>query len=173
MIEMSEKEELIEELRNYRIKKKKIELLSFELENSYELTDTEIIEALSLGHAQGESLPVKGGHISDKTMKIALHYEDISLRMRTESLMQIKRELHSLKSEINRIEYYVGLLDSCQEEVIRFYYFDGKTWPEIKEQLHTSQRALIKRRDDGVNELVKIYCFVEGVKARKITSHDT
>jgi len=87
--------------------------------------------------------------------------------MNTEAILQIKQELLNLESEIDRIEYYVSLLESGQKEVITLYYFERKSWTEIKEQLHVSQRALIKRRDDGIGELVKSFGFIKGVKNRK------
>ena len=45
-------------------------------------------------------------------------------------------------------------------EVIQKYYFEGKTWGELQQELHLSPRTLIKRRDEGVETLVDIYAYL-------------
>lgn len=44
-------------------------------------------------------------------------------------------------------------LEKKQAEVIRKYYFEEKTWPEIQKEMHISSRTLSKYRDDGLDAL--------------------
>ena len=51
-----------------------------------------------------------------------------------------------------------------QAEVIRKYYFEGKTWGELQREMHLAPRTLLKRRDDGLDALVSIYSYIGQVK---------
>ena len=56
-------------------RKRKIALLHYELEHPAHTSETEMIGAMALGHGAGGSSHTEG-HISDKTLYIALNYQD-------------------------------------------------------------------------------------------------
>ena len=47
-------------------------------------------------------------------------------------------------------------LEKKQAEVIRKYYFEEKTWPEIQKEMHISSRTLSKYRDDALAALAAL-----------------
>ncbi len=74
--------------------------------------------------------------------------------------MEIAQELHSVESQISKLEFHVSQLDAKQAEVIQKYYFERKTWVELQQEMHLSPRTLIKRRDEGLEALVDIYEYL-------------
>ena len=44
------------------------------------------------------------------------------------------QELAILRGRIEKLEFYVAQLDKRQAEVIRKYYFEEKTWPELQKE---------------------------------------
>ena len=100
------------------------------------------------------------GYISDKTMRIAVQFRDRKERLNQENIMEIAQELHTVETLISKLEFHVSQLDPRQAEVIQKYYFEGKTWGELQQEMHLSPRALIKRRDEGVEALVDIYEYL-------------
>ena len=74
--------------------------------------------------------------------------------------MEIAQELHAVERQISKLEFYVSQLEEKQAEVIRKYYFEGKTWPELQQEMHLAPRTLIKRRDDGLDALADIYTYL-------------
>ena len=115
-------------LKNYPSMKRRIEQLRFEMENPAVMDDKEFIESLALGaHTEGQGRR-GGGHLSDKTMAIALQYKNIKEDMEIEMFSAIRRELNMLEVELSRLERYVSLLDKPKADVIRLLYFERKSW---------------------------------------------
>ena len=61
-------------LETYQERTRKIALLHYELEHPTRTSEAEIISAMALGHGAGGSSHTEG-HISDKTLYIALNYQ--------------------------------------------------------------------------------------------------
>ena len=78
--------------------------------------------------------------------------------------MEIAQELNAVERQVSKLEFYVSQLEEKQAEVIRKYYFEGKTWPELQREMHLTPRTLIKRRDDGLDALAEIYAYLGQVK---------
>ena len=160
----AEKRKLVKTiLASYPSKKKQISVLRYELEHPSHVSEEELIESLSLAKpaADGGKSP---GHISNKTMMIALQYQDAAARMNGDVVAEIAQELSALEAEVERIDYYLTLLDEGQALVLRRYYIEQKPWAEIEAEFGLSQRALIKRRDDGVGELAEMFGFLGRIK---------
>lgn len=79
-------------------------------------------------------------------MQIALNFQDETDRLNYATVLEIDQELHILKNRIAKLEFYVEQLDKKQADVIRKYYFEEKTWPEIQKEMHISSRTLSKYR---------------------------
>ena len=81
-----------------------------------------------------------------------------------DTIMEIAQELYTVEQQISKLEFYVSQLEEKQAEVIRKYYFEGKTWGELQREMHLAPRTLLKRRDDGLDALVSIYSYIGQVK---------
>ncbi len=155
--------QVVEELKQYPALRKKAVLLRFEQEHPARLSDGEVIESMALSHSMGDGIR-PAGFISDKTMRIATQFRDKRDRLNQETIMEIAQELYRVERQLSKLEFHVSQLEEKQAEVIRKYYFEGKTWSELQEQMHLSSRTLIKRRDDGLDALVEIYMYLGQVK---------
>lgn len=158
-----QRKQVVDILKNYHKKQKQISVLRYELEHPAHVSEEELIESLSLAktEADGGKSP---GHISNKTMMIALQYQNAAERMNGDVVAEIAQELSVLEAEVERIDYYLTLLDEGQALVLRRYYIEQKPWAEIEEEFGLSQRALIKRRDDGVGELAEMFGFLGRIR---------
>lgn len=153
------KERVVEALREYPKLIKKAALLHFELENPPTISEKELVESLSIPGASSDGLP-RSGRISDRTMAIAVKYQDTAARMNEEVVMQITSELYAIEAKLRRIDNYVDMLEPDRAVVIRRYYLEGKTWNEIEDELHLCLRALTNRRDEALKDLMEMYDFV-------------
>ncbi len=149
-------------LKTYPKLQKKINLLEYERLHPNRVSQDEVISGLALAH------PLEGGtgqpgHISDKTMQIALNFQDEADRLNYATILEIDQELQMLRNRIHKLEFYVSQLDKRQAEVIRKYYFEEKTWPEIQKELRVSSRTLVKRRDDALDALASMGQYMDGV----------
>lgn len=69
-------------LESYNERERKIAVLRYNLEHPTTVSRTEQIEAMNFRH--GDSLGHSAGHISNKTLYIALNYEEQTERMNAE-----------------------------------------------------------------------------------------
>lgn len=159
------KHKVMELLNSYSAKKRKIEQLKYELEHPSTIGEKEMLESLSFGSRSfDEDCGHNTNHISNKTMMIALQYQDKVDRINSETIAAIMQELQPLELEIERLEYYISLLNKLQEQVIRLFYFEGMVWGDMEKELHISKRTLMNHREEAVRLLVKMYSYIEGIK---------
>lgn len=156
------KEELISLLKAYPALKKKICLLQYERSHPSQVSEQEVINGLALSHPLNND-GGQVGHISDKTMRIALSFQNETDRLNYESILEIDQELSVLTQRLEKLEFYVDQLEAEQAEIIRNYYFYGKSWSEIQEELNISSRTLLKRRNAGISALLAMGKYMEGV----------
>ena len=149
-------------LKNYRGWKKKITLLEFERNNPSRATELEVLGGLALARPLIEGAGLSG-HISDKTMQIALSFRDKTERMNCGTLLDIDQELEILQTRIDKLDFYVSQLDEKQAEVIRGHYFEGKSWAHLQKKLHISSRTLSNRRNGGLDALIAMGEYLEKV----------
>ena len=166
------KDAVMELLKSYPAKMRQIEQLKYELEHPTTIGEAEMIESLSFGSQTFDN--EKGGktnHISNKTMFIALQYQDNVERANNETVTAIMRELRFLKAEVGRLEHYISLLDKLQSKIIRLFYFENVTWLDMEKELHMSKRTLMHYRDEAVNALVLMYSYVHDFKGNAPTNN--
>lgn len=76
-------------------RKRKIALLHYELEHPAYTSETEMITTMALGHGNGSNNGHTDGRISDKTLYIALNYQNradkLNADTKEEIVMQIGR----------------------------------------------------------------------------------
>lgn len=153
------KEQVILTLKEYQKLKKKVALLRFELDNPPSISEKELIESLAISRSGGDGVP-RSGRISDRTMAIAANYQDTAARMNEDVILEITSELYTIEAKIRRIDTYVDMLAPERAVVIRRHYLEGKPWSEIENELHLCLRAVTKRRDEALKELMEMYDFV-------------
>ena len=110
-------------LETYQERTRKIALLHYELEHPARTSEAEIISAMALGHGAGGSSHTEG-HISDKTLYIALNYQSKVDKLNADTKEEIVVHLVELEQEQKRLDYYISLLESSQAEVIHLSYFE-------------------------------------------------
>ena len=150
------RDQVIDDLKQYPELKKKVILLRYEQEHPAKLSDSEVIDSMALSRPVSDGIR-PAGFISDKTMRIATQFRDKKDRLNQETIMEIVQELYAVEQQISKLE-------EKQAEVIRKYYFEGKTWGELQREMHLAPRTLLKRRDDGLDALVSIYSYIGQVK---------
>ena len=120
------KDRVLSLLQNYRVTKRKIEQLRYELEHPARVSPDEIIEAMNFAKGDGEGRP--SGSVSNKTLYIAMNFQSAADEANAALTHDLVSRLVPLEQEINRLEHYVALLEPRQAEVIRLAYFEGHTW---------------------------------------------
>ena len=95
-------------LESYHKRMNQIALLHYELEHPANVSSDEMIGAMSLGHGDGASCGK--GHISNKTLYIALNYQEQTDRANSEAREEIIGRLIELEREQERLVYYITLL---------------------------------------------------------------
>ena len=156
------KAHVISLLETYLERERQISLLHYEMQHSARVSPEEMIDGMSLGH--GTSMGGSGkGHISNKTMYIALNYQERVDHMNAEAANEIAQRLLELEAEQDRIRYYVSLLEKRESEVIRSFYIEGISWDEIARKIGVALRTVHKIKNRAINHLVELYAYKDGL----------
>lgn len=154
------KTDIIALLKAYSDRERKIAVLHYELAHSAKASSDEVIEAMALGHGDGEGRP--SGHVSDKTLYIALNYQEKVEKLNFDTADEISRQLVELEQEQNRLKYYMSLLDSTQAKTIQFLYIKKMTQKDAEKVLGYSAKTIRKLRDNALDTLVSMYgCVID------------
>lgn len=157
------KAHVISLLETYLERERQISLLHYEMQHSARVSPEEMIDGMSLGH--GTSMGGSGkGHISNKTMYIALNYQERVDHMNAEAANEIAQRLLELEAEQDRIRYYVSLLEKRESEVIRSFYIGGISWDEIARKIGVALRTVHKIKNRAINHLVELYDYKDGLR---------
>lgn len=149
-------------LESYQQRSKQLELLHYELSHPAHVSEKEMIEALALGHGDGQGH--SGGHLSDKTLYIALNYQTRTDRMNGETHDEVAKQLVTLEQEQERLKYYVSLLNERQKKVLQLFYFEGMTQDEVADKLEVTVRYVHSIKAKAINELVSMYEYVSALR---------
>lgn len=160
---MDIKERVILILENYHERERQIALLHYEMQHTAHVSPEEVIDTMSLGHGDGMGGSSKG-HISNKTMYIALNYQERMNRMNAEAASEIAQRLLELEKEQDRIRYYVSLLEKRKADVIRLFYIERMTMDNVEKEMHLSAKTLRKLKNQAVDALAAMYEFTENGK---------
>ena len=145
-------------LESYRKRSKQIELLHYELSHPTDISENEMIGALALAHGEGGGT---GGHISDKTLYIAMNYQQRTENANQGTRTEIVNQLVELENQQERLKYYVSLLKARHAEVLRFLYFEGYSQEECAKKLDVAIRTVRRIKDDAIDELAEMYLFTK------------
>lgn len=95
-------------LETYHDRERMIAVLRYELEHPGKISGAEQIEAMTYGH--GDGIGGTKGHISNKTLYIALNYEEQAERLNATAIKEIAEELFDLERRQKKLLYYIALL---------------------------------------------------------------
>ena len=150
---------VIKQLETYHDRERKIAVLRYDLEHPSEVGVTEQIEAMNYG--SGEGVGHSKGHVSNKTLYIALNYEEQAKQLNAESAKEIADELFILERRQKKLLYYISLLEKRQAEVVRMVYMEGVSTKKAAEQHGLTVRTIERIRKDAVDNLAEMYAYSE------------
>ena len=114
---------VIKLLETYHDRERKIAVLRYDLEHPSEVGVTEQIEAMNYG--SGEGVGHSKGHISNKTLYIALNYEEQAKQLNAESAKEIADELFILERRQKKLLYYISFLKSARQRLCAWFTWKG------------------------------------------------
>lgn len=152
------RKEVLRILDDYPSCKRKIALLRYELEHPQQITSDELIGALNFAHGDG-SMPSVPGHISNKTMYIAMSYQEQVAKTNSDIMDSIATKLFALERETNRLEYYLSLLDEPYRNIITMLYIEQVSWDDISASIHASRRKANYLKAAAIDALVEMYTY--------------
>ena len=155
-----DRKRIISDLIDYFNIKKKIAILRHEPEHPVSVSPEEMLESMNFAHGDGGGF--SGGSISNKTLYIAMNYQNAANQANAEITDQILARLLPLEQKLKRMDYYLGLLAEDEERVIRQFYIERQRANEIASAMHTSVWSARRIRDKAVDKLAEMISFAEG-----------
>lgn len=156
------KKHIVNLLESYFKREQQIDLLHYEMQHSAHISPEEMINVMSLGHGDSVGGSSKG-HISNKTMYIALNYQEKMDRMNAEAANEIAKRLLELEAEQDRLRYYVSLLEGREAQVLRRTYFEGCSWEAAAKELKVALRTVHKIKNRAIDHLTDLYAYTDGL----------
>lgn len=146
-------------LSEYNDNKNKLKVLEYELARITPPMRPEEIEGHVLAHPDMER--VSGSGVGDKTSDLVIEHFDLQRSSQYHALVTI---ISGLRSEINRLDYYLSLLSKEEDEILRMFYFENMCLDRIVKQGTVSLRTVCRRKKKGVEKLAGFYttCFELG-----------
>lgn len=156
------KNHVVDLLNTYHVRERRIAILNYELEHPAKVSETEQIEAMS--YARGDSTGQTTGRVSNKTLYIALNYEELMDRENEESRKEIADELFSLEQQQKRLRYFISLLEERQAEVIRLVFIDKMAQKDVSARLSLTPRTIERIKKSAIEALTELYEYSERFK---------
>ena len=148
-------------LETYHERERKIALLRYELEHPAHISPEEMLGAMSL--RRGDGISSSGGRISDKTLYIALNYQEKVEQANLDVAHEIAGQLVELEQQQKRLNYYITLLDERQVDVIRLIFFERYAQNEVAKKLSIVSRTVRRTKEEAIDKLVEMYSFAENL----------
>ena len=156
------KKYVLELLTNYHENQLQIALLRYEMEHPAHITADEMIESLTYGRS--DILGGSNGHVSNKTLYIALNYQDKTNRANAEAVDDIAVRLNELEQRQKRLLHYLDLMEEEYSTILRAFYFENKSTEDIAQTLHIHPRTVFKRKEKALDRLCEMYAFTAGTQ---------
>lgn len=160
-MDINTKDYVIGLLESYTDRKRKIAVLHFELDHAAQTSKNEMLETMALGHGDGSGR--MDDRISDKTLYIALNYQNRVDKLNADTKEEIVIELVKLEDEQNRLDYYMSLLEERQAETLRLSYIKKLPQEKVAETLGLSVRTVQTLKAKALSDLVEMYQFVSNL----------
>jgi len=150
---------VVEMLSNYTSMQRKALQLEFEIKQIKSLiTEDDMIESMTFNSDLQDK--VKGGQAGDKTASIAISYlaklENINIKQTAE----LHRELIALNLQIERIRYYINLLEGKYSHVLQKVYIEGLSMAETAELTGISLDTIKRQKNTAIKQLVEMYNYI-------------
>lgn len=152
---------VIRELESYPWLLRQIAVLRYEMEHPVHVSAEEMVDAMN--YARGDCIRTAPGHVSDKTFYLAMNYQQKADVANNEISEEISAKLLELERKKNRIEYYVGMLNSRNASVIRLCFFEGKTIEDTAEELGISAKTAQIAKKRAIEELTELFALTATV----------
>lgn len=136
---------------------RQIELMRYELQHIPQISDSEMIEALSLPSSTNSEKAANSKAVPD----VALSYKRTAEKMNAEVLGELASAYVNLWREHDRLQHYIGLLDERQRRVLQLYYVESYVWTDVAKAMHMTVRTAQRIRQQAVDELTKLYAFAD------------
>lgn len=146
---------------DYHDRERKIALLEYELANPARVTEAEMIGAMTYARPEESGRPA--GHISNKTLYIALNYQDRAEEINVDSFKEIHAELTKLKEEQDRLNYYISLLEPRPMRVLKRTYIERASNEDVAKELGISVRRLQEVKNQAIESLAEMYEYTESL----------
>ena len=156
-MEPTYKNHVLELLENSSHRLRQIELMRYELQHIPQISDSEMIAAMSLPSLMSSEKAAGSKAVPD----VALSYKKTAERMNGEALGELASAYMDLWREHDRLLHYIGLLDERQSRVLRLYYFESYVWTDVAKAMHMTVRTAQRIRQQAVDELTKLYAFAD------------
>lgn len=153
------KERVTHLLETYPDRERQIAILHYKMQHGAYILSEEMIEAMSLGRS--DSVNSSKGRISNKTMYIALNYQEQMDRLNAEAANETAERLLKLEAEQNQLRYYVSLLEKREAEVIRLTYFKKISQDRIAGMLGVVPRTMRRIKKEAIMKLTEMYTLTE------------
>ena len=150
---------VIELLETYHDRERMIAVLHYELEHPIKISGAEQIEAMNYGH--GDGIGGTKGHISNKTLYIALNYEEQAERLNASATKEIADKLFELEQRQKKLMYYITLLEKRQADVVRLIYIEKLSMKEVAERYGLTCRTIDRIKKEAVESLADMYAYSE------------
>lgn len=154
----STRADIITLLESSQERKRKIALLHYELDHAPQTSGKEMIEAMALGHGEGGGHT--DGHISDKTLYIALNYQSRADELNADLKTEIVEQLVELEREQKRLDYYISLLEERLAKVIKLLYEENLPQGHVEKVMGLSAKTIRKLKNEALDALAEMYEFV-------------
>ena len=142
-------------------------------------TDDDYIYSLCIGNKVIDNMP-PSGRISDTTGNIASSYEKIMRYDRRSVSTELKGDALEISLVIDKLQLASRRLNPLQRHVLELYYWDGKTWTEIVEQIKAEggycskghvqnlRRLAMSKMANIIKIPIETYEFIMGIVEEKI-----
>jgi len=149
-------------LKTYPDRERKIAVLQYNLAHPVKVSKSEQIEAMTYG--RGDGLGYARGHVSNKTLYIALNYEEQAEHMNVEAANEISDELFELEHTQKRLRFYINLLGKRQADIIRLVYLSEVPAKEVADQYGVTVRTVDRIKKAAIEALAGMYEYAENYK---------
>ena len=142
-------------LEDYPERERKIALLRYELEHPTQISLEEMIDSMTF--SSGDSINMAKNHVSNKTLYIALNYQQRADHINREAADEIAAHLVELEQTQDRLKNYIALLDERHRDVIQYLYVEKRHIKEVARQLGIALRSVHKVKDAAIDKLTEMY----------------
>jgi predicted DNA-binding protein YlxM (UPF0122 family) len=136
-------------------------ILEYELNGLQRTLDPGAIADKVLAHPGEERVSCSRPH--DQTADIVVAHVD---SQRNAKYYALKSVVYTLSTVVRRLDYYLSLLPNDEADVIRWFYFEGLSWAEIRKKASVSKSTAQRRKTQGFETLVRYYTLLNSLPAQ-------